>query len=522
MRLSGQYNYGLLVTLQMSTTAGYKILAAFAVFLLAGYAVLDHWAPAGRRLAKIRGEDPVAYFGIAHSVLFDHDFNLTNEFEHVPPAGRLWTADQKETGLPGSPWGLGYSFLEVPLLGLGTAIDLLAGNPADGFSEWAIYFYCYGTVLMAALGLFALFTFLREVASFYGDPLEDRTVPYGLLATFAVFFGTNVGFYAFSQMSHSSTFLVASLFLAFWWRVKLSEDARQWLILGLLGGFLTICRWQDLVYLAGPGLFDLFGWDLLKKGWPWWRSRLLFVAGVIICWIPQFMEFKAIYGHYFTIPHGSGIFSFPPPHMLQVVLSTESGWFTWTPLTLLGVVGLFIGSRKAPRVYLPWIAVIVLEVAVAGSVPFWSGLGSFSARYLLSTTPLIGMGVVTFFCAASVPMRRALLAACLACCLYTGVFAIQFRLDLVPTGVPLTFTELIVDKFRLPQVRQRKAALVEAREHFQKGDLDAAIRILQSTERFGEDRDVDAALGQAYRAAGKPELADAIEMRRMKFVGPGM
>ena len=92
----------------ISQRSGFKIIMGFTAVLLAAFTLLDQTAPAGRRLAKIHGEDTVNYFDIAHSVLFDHDFNLTNEFEHMPPDGRLWTARQRATGLPGSSWGLGY------------------------------------------------------------------------------------------------------------------------------------------------------------------------------------------------------------------------------------------------------------------------------------------------------------------------------------------------------------------------------------------------------------------------------
>ena len=170
------------------------------------------------------------------------------------------------------------------------------------------------------------------------------------------------------------------------------------------------------------------------------------------------LEWKAIYGKYVTIPQGGGIFSFPPPHVMQVLLSSQSGWFIWTPITILGVVGLFLGAIRATRVYLPWVIVLTLQIAVVGSVSFWSGVESFGARYMLSNTPLIGLGLITIFGISAVWVRRSVAVACAVCCVFTSLFAIQFRLNLVPTGTMLTFSELLTDKLRLPQVRQRRAA----------------------------------------------------------------
>lgn len=493
-------------------------IVAFTAVVLLSFITLDHMAPAGRRLIKIRGEDPVSYFGTAHSILFDHDFNLNNEYERMPPDGRFWTANQPGTGLPGNVWGLGYPFAEIPLLALGTGVDALAGNPADGYSRWAIFFYCIGSVLITGCGMVALFALLRAAAEYWKIAPEDHQSAYALFITLAIFFGTNVGYYAFSQMSHASTFLFASLFLATWWRFRESEGLRDWLLLGLIGGFLSICRWQDVLYLGGPLLFDLFGGDVLKKGLPYLRSRLIYGAGIGVWWIPQVIEWKAVYGKYVTIPQGGGIFSFPPAHMMQVLFSSQVGWFIWTPITILGVAGLLIGAFQATRIYLPWIIVLTLQIAVVGSIPFWHGVESFGARYLLSDTPLIGLGIITLYGVSSVQVRRSLSMVCALCCVFTALFAVQFRLNLVPTETPLTFSELVTDKLRLGQVRQRKAATRQASDLLAKGDPASAIRTLESVVSLGEDRDVDMFLEKAYRAAGKIDQADAAGLKYKKFL----
>ncbi len=284
-----------------------------------------------------------------------------------------------------------------------------------------------------------------------------------------------------------------------------------------MAGYLSICRWQDVLYLGGPLLYDLFGGDWLKRT-AWWRTRLLYGLGIAVFWIPQLLEWKAIYGKYLTIPQGSGIFSFPPPYVLKVLLSSQNGWFIWTPITLLGVAGLVVGAIRATRIYLPWLIVLTLQALVIGSVAFWSGLESFGARYMLSNTPLIGLGIITIFGVSTVWVRRSVAVVCALCCAFTSLFAVQFRLDLVPTETSLTFSELVTDKLRLPQVRQRRAAARQAVELMARGDPNAAVRILESTRSLGEDRNVDMYLAKAYRAAGMTEQADAADLRYKKLL----
>lgn len=501
----------------MSPRTGLWIIFGFSIAILGAFITLDQMAPAGRRLAKIKGEDPVGYFGIAHSVLFDHDYNLNNEYEHMPPDRRFWSATQPATGLPGSPWGLGYSFAAIPLLAIGTAVDALTGNPADGYGPWAVFCYCIVSPIMAGFGMAALYTLLRSVSDPPGGLPEEGRPMLALFVTLAIFFGTNVGYYAFSEMAHASTFLFASWFLMIWWRVRDSERGSDWLILGAIGGYLSICRWQDALYLGGPILYDLFGGACFRRS-EWWKSRLLYAAGVGVCWIPQVMEWKAIYGKYLTIPQGGQIFSFPAAHVLQVLFSTQSGWFIWTPLTVLGVLGLTLGAMRAPRVYGPWMIVLSLQVAVVGSVTFWSGIESFGARYLLSSIPLLGVGVMTLLRLAPLPVRRGLVAASVVFCLFTSLFAVQYRLSLMPMVSPLTFSELITDKMRLPQVIRRKSAAKQAHALLAGGDAASAIEISESTRPLGEDRDVDAVLIEAYRAAGMTDRANAADLRYRKFL----
>jgi len=83
---------------------------------------------------------------------------------------------------------------------------------------------------------------------------------------------------------------------------------------------------------------------------------------------------------------------FLPYYMHLVLFSTNHGWFVWTPITALGVLGLFYGARKATAFYRPCILVIFLEVAVMGSMPTnWHNSESFGIRSLTSCVPLIGL-----------------------------------------------------------------------------------------------------------------------------------
>lgn len=486
----------------------YLVIGLFTIVLIASFVLLDHFAPVGRRLAKIAGVDPPAYFGVCHALLFHQDFDLSNEFERVKPDDSLWTAVRKETGHRGSSYGIGYSILAIPFLAAGTALDALLGNRADGYSDLAILGYCLANVILTCIGLAALFTFLQDTAGLWGIS-GSGSVAYALFVTGTIFFGTSVGYYAFSQMSHASTFFAASLFLACWWKVRERTDVRGWAVLGLVGGVLSICRWQDVFYLGAPLLFDLLNGGL-RGVIPRLRSRAVYAGVFLLCWIPQLLEWKYMYGKFFLIPQGQGFIVLPPHFIPQVLFSSQNGWFFWTPLTLLGFCGLLFGAVKMPRVFLPWIVVIALEVALIGSLPItWHGGDSFSSRNLTSCVPLIAFGLVTLLYASSGLVRGIITAVAVAFCLFAVLFAIQFRLDLIMRHDRLTAAECFTDKFRLLQVKRRKLAVQQAETLLAQGSAEAAVRALESAERaYGDNRDLLSALSKAYRAIGRQADAE--------------
>ncbi|MGA2184819.1 MAG: hypothetical protein ABSH47_17505 [Bryobacteraceae bacterium] len=487
-------------SVELRTRHCYAALAAFAIILIAAFVLLDHFAPAGRRVAKIGGIDPAGYFGVSHSLLFHHDFDLNDEFQRVKPDDNPWTGARKETGHRGSVWGIGYSLLAVPFLAAGTAVDALVGNPADGYSRFAMLGYCLANVALTGLGLIALFAFLHRTARLWAVP-ESLAAACALSIVVAVFFGTTAGYYAFSQMAHASTFFGASLFLAWWWKIRERADIRSWMLLGFIGGVLSICRWQDVIYLGGPLLFDLMGGLCGIK--TRLKSRIVYAAVAACCWIPQLLEWKYIYGRFFLVPQGGGFFVFPPPFVARVLFSSQNGWFFWTPLALLGFGGLLLGAWKMPRVFLPWIVVTALEVGLIGSMVTWDGADSFSSRYLASCAPLIAFGLAAILYASGRVMRITVMAAVAACCLFSILFAVQFRLDLIPRGDRLTAAECFAGKFRLREVRRQKLAVQRARDLLRQGSPDAAVATLENAEAYGEDRDVLLALSTAYQASGR-------------------
>jgi Na+/proline symporter len=79
------------------------------------------------------------------------------------------------------------------------------------------------------------------------------------------------------------------------------------------------------------------------------------------------------------------------PHVLQVMFDPEHGYFFWTPLALVAIVGLVLLARRS-REGAILLLMVGLQFYIGGSVESWTVAGGFGQRRLvaISTGLVIG------------------------------------------------------------------------------------------------------------------------------------
>ena len=212
------------------------LIVIFGLGLAAALFALQRAPVGGRSIVKITGVDPVYYFATAHSLLFDRDYDLTNDFQSLDPHQMFRTQAHPASGMPENPYAIGYPILSVPFLAAGTAVDALAGRPADGYSQSALYFYFLANIAFVVLGMI----FLSRLLQHFG-----LSALQAIFLTFSLWLATTLGYYTLSPMSHSATFMMASAFMLVWWKVKDSSSPRR------LGPVRTLRRLTLDLPLAG-------------------------------------------------------------------------------------------------------------------------------------------------------------------------------------------------------------------------------------------------------------------------------
>jgi hypothetical protein len=131
------------------------------------------------------------------------------------------------------------------------------------------------------------------------------------------------------------------------------------------------------------------------------------------------------------------------PHALQVLASPNHGFFFWTPLAVLAILGLF--ALRDRRVMVCLLIMVASQVYVAGSVESWTVAGAFGQRRFVCLTPLLVIGLAALW--TTVNSRR-VLAVAVALCVWWNV------------ALMAQFATRLMDRQRLEPVRNAYHAFV--------------------------------------------------------------
>jgi len=187
-------------------------------------------------------------------------------------------------------------------------------------------------------------------------------------------------------MAHSYGFFLVVLFLYLVIRWYEKPTALRTIMTGALFGFITLVRPTNILVLMLLLLWDVKSWKemgsrilfFLKK----FHLVLLMLLAFIAVWIPQFIYWKTITGHYlyFTYAAEGASFYWAHPHIWQSLFGFKKGWFIYTPLMLLAVAGIPMLRKRLPSYLIPVTTLLLVMIYVQSSWWSWWFGGGFGLR----------------------------------------------------------------------------------------------------------------------------------------------
>lgn len=333
---------------------------------------------------KVTTWDALGYYLYLPATFIYHDIDQLGFIPNMDKTYQLSGGDfYQATRLPNGNYAgkyfVGIALLQAPFFLIAHAVAPALGYPADGFSAPYQMAVAWGAMLYVFLALLLL---RRILLRYFSDPVVAFTLLLTLLATNAIQYIAIEG-----GQSHAYIFplYVFMIYATIRWHEAFRHG---WLILiGLILGVAVICRPTEAVMLFIPLLWDWHDVDQRKRKWAYLRSHklpwLLIVASGLIGVAPQLLYWKFVTGQW-VYDVGSK-WDFLNPHF-RVLLGWEKGWFIYTPVTLLMVLGLLKMPKKTFTASVIWFSVLNLYIIIAWHI--WRYGGSYSCRALVQSYPV--------------------------------------------------------------------------------------------------------------------------------------
>ena len=296
-----------------------------------------------------------------------------------------------------SIWGDGryyYSYLQS--LVINRNLDLEAGNKyALGPALFWLPFFTLAHLIIqgngyelpyqllvglasVCLGILGLYFCFLTAKKYFGE----RTA---LLSTMGIWLGSNLFFYTSIDPvnSHSLSFFTSAL-VVYIWLGGLGRLGKLGKIrgLGMLVGVLGMIRAQDLM-IAVPMTAAIF-WenkDDLRKAL---INIINFIIFIIIGFLPQLVVWQIIFGElrspYLIYGHE---FFWLKPKILEVLFSRNNGLFYYSPILVLGLLGM----NKSG------LFLFFAQLYIISSWFIWWGGAGYGGRMFISLMPFLILGL---------------------------------------------------------------------------------------------------------------------------------
>lgn len=278
----------------------------------------------------------------------------------------------------------GMSYLWIPPFFVGHLYAKSFGYAADGFSvpyHTALIFY---GALFSIIGVI----FSRKILLKY---FNERITA----ITLFIFF-TGTSFFYFSTLGSDvpHIYLFALISSLIYWTIKWHEEQKfkYILFLAISMGFIIAVRPSDMFIAIIPLLWGVYNYATLKNKLNLiYKKRGQFLFALLICFL--FILPQLIYYYRYTGSPIINVYDNPAatldlmhPRFAYVLVGFRKGWFIYSPLIILGFVGLFM-MRKSHKDY--FLASVIYFALLIYLVASFSSLLSFGWRAFLQSSALL-------------------------------------------------------------------------------------------------------------------------------------
>jgi hypothetical protein len=377
--------------------------------------------------------DGFYYYAYLRSLVFDGDVEFSNDYRLLGLGDKPHLFKPTPTGYAQSAWTIGPAIVWAPFFAAGhlVARELnKAGAPVstDGVSYPYRQAVCIAGLVYGLLGCWFAFRLTSRLA--------PQILAAGAVA--ATVSGSFMLWYLVKEpsMTHAPSMALVSGFALAWFVTRERRTTAQWVLLGLLAGFMTLVRWQNALFAILPAS------DAAVALATSWRNAdraravrtiaagLLFTAAASVAFVPQMLAWKAIYGSYLAVSPVGPQIRFADPQIVDILFSSRNGLLSTSPVLYVGAIGLVLFTVSKPGAGVPLLLAVGLMTWFNASIQDWWGSAGFGGRRFDGTIPMfcIGLAVAAERAVALVRRRPAEVVAA------AGVALVLWNVALLSTA----------------------------------------------------------------------------------------
>ena len=338
---------------------------------------------------KVVEADVVSYYSYLPAVFVYGDISMSYAIADTFFSDKVWGVYWKEGMGPVQKYTMGMAYAYLPFFLGGHVVAQVFDYPVNGYSKPYRFALQLSSLFFLLIGLI----FLRKVLlRYYSDTITALIL---LLLTF----GSNLFYYSLGQgpMPHVYLFCLISILLYCTIRFYEAPSWQYAILIGLIGGWITLIRPNHMMIWLIPALYGVYNGATLKLRLRlFWTEKWKFLAWptlVFLVILPQLFYWKYLTENWLYYSYGEEGFFFLHPQFLKTLFSFRNGWLIYSPIMVLGVIGLFRLRRYSPAFGLAIPLHFILSLYIISSWWCWWYGGNFGNRVFIDLYPMLGLGM---------------------------------------------------------------------------------------------------------------------------------
>lgn len=289
-------------------------------------------------------------------------------------------------------YSMGQAVQYMPAFAIAHAIASVTDYDADGFSRpYQVSLSMYG-LLMAMLGMWVLMHLLLRY-------FDDKTTAFTL---FIIGIATNYLNYSAidNALTHNYLFTLYALLILQTIRFYEEQTYRKAASIGILIGVMMLTRPTEIVAIFIPILWGIGTWSGIKERIQFVLSNKRYMSVAVICTALvgslQLFYWKLAGGEWIIYSYQDQGFSWLRPHVFAASISYKAGWFTYTPVMILSIIGIPFLWFKYPKLRFAVMAVFAFATYITFAWDIWWYGGSLGQRAMIQYYVVIAFVIAAF------------------------------------------------------------------------------------------------------------------------------